>query len=106
MARSIDSFKSSSNFTILPSLVDIFPVGNNTIPKETCSKPFKYFSSNPKYLAVAKTCLKCNTCSYEVTYNALSKLYVLARYKIAAKSLVAYVLEPFDFTIIHGVFIP
>ena len=69
----IDSFNKSSNFTTLPSLVDIFPVGSNTIPKETCSNPFVYFSSNPNNLATSNTCLKCNTCSYEVTYNALSK---------------------------------
>lgn len=62
--------------------------------------------SIPSNFATSNTCLKCSTCSYEVKYKALSKSYVLALYKIAAKSLVAYVVEPLDFSIIHGVFIP
>ena len=105
-ALEMASFNKSSSLIILPSLVDIFPSGNNTIPNDTCSNPFVYFSSNPKSFATSNTCLKCSTCSYDVTYSALSKSYVLALYNIAAKSLVAYVVEPFDFSIIHGVFIP
>ena len=105
-ALEIDSLSKSLNLMLVPSLVDIFPVGNNTIPNDTCSSPLVYFSSKPNNLATSKICLKCNTCSYDVTYNALSKSYVLALYKIAAKSLVAYVEEPLLFSIIHGVFIP
>ena len=78
LALEIASFSNSSNLITLPSLVDIFPVGNNTIPNDTCSNPFVYFSSSPKSFATSNTCLKCNTCSYDVTYNALSKSYVLA----------------------------
>ena len=65
-----------------------------------------YFSSIPKSFAVSNICLKCKFCSYDVTYSALSKLYVFTLYNIAAKSLVAYVEEPFDFSIIIGVLIP
>ena len=36
----------------------------------------------------------------------MSKSYFFARYIIAAKSLVAYIEEPLDFCIIHGVSIP
>ena len=69
---SIASFNKSSSFITFPSLVDILPVFNKIIPKGTWTNPFVYFSSNPKYLAVANTCLKCKICSYDVTYIALS----------------------------------
>ena len=74
----IASFSKSSNFITFPSLVDILPVFNCTIPKGTCTSPFVYFSSKFKCLATSNICLKCNICSYEVTYIALSKSYVLA----------------------------
>ena len=41
-------------------LVDIFPVGNDTIPNGTCFNPFVYFSSIPNNFATSNTCLKCN----------------------------------------------
>ena len=105
-ALCIASSSKSSSFTTVPSLVDIFPVGRRTIPNETCSNPFVYFSSIPNNFAVSNTCLKCKFCSYDTTYKALSKSYVLDLYKIAARSRVAYVVESFDFFIIIGVFIP
>ena len=105
-ALEIASFSKSLSLILVPSLVDIFPVGNSTIPNATCSNPLVYFSSKPSNLATSNTCLKCSTCSYEVIYNALSKSYVRALYIIAAKSLVAYVDEPLLFSIMHGVFIP
>ena len=75
---SIASFNKSSSLIMFPSLVDILPVFNWTIPNGMCFNPFVYFSSIPRYLAVANTCLKCKACSYEVKYKALSKSYVLA----------------------------
>ena len=104
-AFSIVPFIKSSIFTTFPSLVDILPVGKATIPYDTCSNPFTYFSST-RYLATANICLKCRFCSYATTYKHLSKSYVFALYIIAAKSLVAYIDEPFAFCIKHGVFIP
>ena len=96
------SFKISSNFIKVPSLVDIFPVFSLTIPYGTWIKPFVYFSSKSRNLATSNTCLKCKFCSYATTYIHLSKSYVLALYKIAAKSRVAYVVEPFDLVTING----
>ena len=52
--------------------------------------------------ATSNICSKCNICSYEVTYIALQKSYVLALYNIAAKSRVSYVVDLFDFIIMHG----